>query len=154
MQFENHPNKNMLLKDFKIAEVINHFSRDSSGLITEMGSNEIFEFYETSSKRQCSDCTFFFEELVSYSCTCGKCLQPTAMDRQYHKDKFDTLSIPGNVIKKNQSRSPRRGHSLRQIMYHKARDMLRKAKLPKSGSCETTLVRWHTDADYQKVALY
>ena len=35
-------------------------------------------------------------------------------------------------------------------MYHKARDMLRKAKLPKNGSCETILERWHTDADYQK----
>ena len=39
---------------------------------------------------------------------------------------------------------------MRQIMYHKVRDMLRKAKLPKNGSCETILARWHTDADYQK----
>ena len=28
--------------------------------------------------------------------------------------------------------------------------MLRKAKLPKNGSCETILERWHTDADCQK----
>ena len=28
--------------------------------------------------------------------------------------------------------------------------MLRKAKLPKNGSCETILEIWHTDADYQK----
>ena len=39
---------------------------------------------------------------------------------------------------------------MRQIMYHKARDMLRKAKLPRHGSCETILERWYTDADYQK----
>ena len=32
----------------------------------------------------------------------------------------------------------------------KARDVLRKAKLPKNGSCETNLERWHTDAVYQK----
>ena len=35
-------------------------------------------------------------------------------------------------------------------MHHKARDMLRKAKLPKNGSCETILERWSTDAVYQK----
>ena len=35
-------------------------------------------------------------------------------------------------------------------MYHKARDMLRKAKLLKNGSCETILERWHSDADYQQ----
>ena len=57
-------------------------------------------------------------------------MQPTAMNRQYNKDRYDSMSIPGYVIKKNQSRGPRHGQSIRQIMYHKARDMLRKAKLP------------------------
>ena len=71
------------------------------------------------------------------------------MNRPYNKDRFDTMSIPGNVMK-NQSRGPRQGQAMRQIVYHKARDMLRKAKLPKNGSCETMLERWRTDADYQK----
>ena len=57
---------------------------------------------------------------------------------------------PGYVIKKNQFGGPWHGHSMRQIMYHKARDMLRKAKLAKNGSCETFLERWYTDADNQK----
>ena len=57
---------------------------------------------------------------------------------------------PEYVIKKNQSRGPRHGLSVRQIMYHKARDMLRKAKLPKNGLCETILERWYADAYYQK----
>ena len=34
-------------------------------------------------------------------------------------------------MKKNQSRGPWHGQSIRQIMYHKARDMLRRAKLPR-----------------------
>ena len=51
---------------------------------------------------------------------------------------------------KNQSWGPRYGQSMRQVMYHKARDMLRRAKHPKNGSCETILERWHTDADYQE----
>ena len=72
------------------------------------------------------------------------------MDRQYNKDRFDSLSVIGYVIKKNQSRGPGSGQTMRQIMYHKARDRLRKAKLPKNGSCATILERWHTEADYQK----
>ena len=139
----------MLLKDFNKSEDINHFSREWKDLITEMSNNEIFEFYETSSKRQCSDCALYLEIGIVY-CTCGKCLQPTAMNRQYNKDRFDALSILGYVIKKNQSRGPRHGQSMRHIMYHKSRDMLRKAKLPKNGSCETILERSHTDADFQK----
>ena len=30
-QFENHPNRNMLLKDYKKSEEINHFSQESKG---------------------------------------------------------------------------------------------------------------------------
>ena len=139
----------MLLNDFEKSEEINHFSQESKDLITEMGYNEIFEFYETSSKRRCPDCALY-REIGIVHCTCGKCMQPTAMNRQYNKDRYDSLSSPGHVIKKNQSRGPRHGQSMRQIMYHTARDLLRKAKLPKNGSCETILERWYTDADYQK----
>ena len=71
------------------------------------------------------------------------------MNRQYNKDRFDILPTHGYVTKKNQSRGPRHGQSMRQIMYHKARDMLRKTNFPKNGSCQTILERWHTDADYQ-----
>ena len=128
----------MLLKDFEKSEGINHFSQESKALITDVGNNEIFEFYETASKRQCPDCAFFWAIGIVY-CTCGKCMQPSAMNRQYNKDRFDSLSIPGYVMEKNRSRGPRHGPSMRQIMYHQARDMLRKAKLPKNGSCETIL---------------
>ena len=51
----------MLLKDFDKSEEINHFSQESKDLITEMGYNEIFEFYETSSKRRCPDCALYRE---------------------------------------------------------------------------------------------
>ena len=37
-QFENRPNKNILLKDFEKSEEINHFSKESNDLITEMGN--------------------------------------------------------------------------------------------------------------------
>ena len=54
--FENHPNRNMFLKNFEKSEEINPFRQESKDLITEMGNIEIHEFYETSSKRQCPDC--------------------------------------------------------------------------------------------------
>ena len=71
-------------------------------------------------------------------------MQPPAMNRQHNQDRYDCLSIPGYVINKNRSLGTRHGQSLRQTMYHKARVMLRRAKLPKSGSCETILERWYT----------
>ena len=148
-RFECHSNRNMLLKDFEKSGDINHFSPESKDLIAEMGNNEIFEFYETSTKRQCPDCSLFLE-IGIVNCTCGKCMQPTAMHRRYDKDRYDPLSIPGYVIKKNQSRGPRHGQSMRHTMYHKAKDMLRRAKHPKNGSCKTILERWYNDAYYQK----
>ena len=63
-QLENHPNKNMLLKDYKKSEEISRFSRGSGDLIAGLGNKEIFEFYETSSKRQCPDCAAYWK-LVS-----------------------------------------------------------------------------------------
>ena len=77
-------------------------------------------------------------------------MQPTEKSRQFNKDRSDTLSISGYVIKKNQSRGPRHGPSMRQTMHHKARGMLRKAKLPKNGSCQTFLERWYRDKKYRK----
>ena len=75
-QFENHPNRNVCLKDFEKSEEINHVSGESKDLITEIGNTEIVKFYETSSKRQCPDCASYWEIGIVY-CKCGKCMQPT-----------------------------------------------------------------------------
>ena len=78
-------------------------------------------------------------------------MQPPAMNRQHNKDRYDCWSIPGYVINKNRSRGTRHGQSLRQIMYHKARVMLRRAKLPKEWFVRNYSGKMvHTDADYQK----
>ena len=69
-------------------------------------------------------------------------MQPTERVDNTTKDRYDSLSILGHVMKKNQSLGLRHGQSMRQIMFHTAREMLRKAKLPKNGSCETNLERW------------
>ena len=77
-------------------------SNQSIYLITEMGNYEIFEFYETSSMRQRPDCALDWEFGIVF-CTCGKCMQPTAMNRQHNKDRYDSLSIPGYVKKKRRT---------------------------------------------------
>ena len=120
-----------------------------------MGNTEIFELCETSSKKQCSDCTFCLDcalYLGSWHryCTCGKCTHPPERHRQMNKKRFGVLSIPGYVIKKNPSHGARHGPSVRQTMLFKAHDMLRKARSNKTGNCITILERWCKDDQYRK----
>ena len=60
-------------------------------------------------------------------CTCGQCMLPTERNRR-----------------------ARHGPSVRQCMYYKAHDMLRKARKHKSGGYTTILERWHDDDEYRK----
>ena len=53
-----------------------------------------------------------------------------------NKERFDVLSNPGYFIKKNLSHGARHGPSVRQTMYFKAHDMLRKARNNKNGTCK------------------
>ena len=148
-QFENHPNRDSLIEDLNKTEEFNPFSEESKELITSMGNTEYFELCETSSEIQCPDCALYWEAVIIY-CTCGKCMQPTERNRQLDKAGYDVLSIPGYVIKKNPTHGARRGPSMRQCMYYKAHDTLRKARLHKSGGFKTFLERWNNDDKYRK----
>ena len=77
-------------------------------------------------------------------------MQPSEGNRQLNKDRYDALSIPGYVIKKNPTHGARHGPSMRECMYSKAHDMLRKARKHKSGGHETILERWNNDGKYRK----
>ena len=99
-------------------------------------------------RRECPDCAFYWEVGVE-NCTCGKCIQPAEQNRQMNKDRFDGLSIPGYLMKKDQSRGARHGQSMRQIMYYQARDMVRKAKTKNNGQCKTIHERWYKDERYR-----
>ena len=48
-KFENHPNNESFLQDFKQTKEINEFSKESQDLIAAMNNTEIFELCETSS---------------------------------------------------------------------------------------------------------
>ena len=61
---------------------------------------------------------------------------------------------PDYVIKNNPTHSARHGPSMRQCMYYKAHDMLRKARKPRSGDYNTILERCHDDDKYRKSLSY
>ena len=52
--------------------------------------------------------------------------------------------------KKNPTHGARHGKSMRQCMYYKAHDMLRKTCKYKRGGCRSILDRWHDDDKYHK----
>ena len=79
-----------------------------------MNNTEIFELCETSSKQQCLDCNLYWEVGIVY-CTCGRCIRVSQSAKEVDKSNDDVLSIPGDVIKKNNKRGAR------QEMLHKAR---------------------------------
>ena len=136
-------------QDLNKTEEINPLNEESKDLITDMGSTEILELYEISSKKQCPDCALQWEVGTVY-CTCGKCLQPTERNRQMNKERFDVLSIPCCVIKKNPTHGARHGPSVPQTMYFKAHHMLRKARSNKNCNCKTILERWYKDDQHRK----
>ena len=137
------------MRDLNNTEEFNPFSEKSKELITSMGNTEYFEPCETSSEIQCADCTKYWEADIIYR-TCGKCMQPREGNRQLNKARYDVLSTPGYVTKKNPTHGARHGPSVRQTMYHKAHDLLRKARKHKSGGYKTILERCHDDDRYRR----
>ena len=72
-------------------------------------------------------------------CSCGRNLKHGRSVTQFPKDNHDLNSIDGYVNKKNSRRGPKHGQSERQMRFHKAKELLRKAK--KHGY-PTILSRW------------
>ena len=103
-----------------------------------MGSTEIFELCETSSKKQCPDFALFWEIGIVY-CSCGRCLKPSQSTKKLDKKNCDALPIPGYVIRKNLTHGVKHGASERQRMYFKAKEMLQKARQPKHGGYKNIL---------------
>ena len=148
-KFENHPNKESFLQDFKHTKEINKFSKESQDLIADMNNTEIFELCETSSKQQCPDCNFLWEAGIVY-CTCGRCSRISRSEKEVDKSNDDVVSIPGCVFKKNNKRGARHGPSERQRMFFKAKEMLHKAGQKKHGSHSSIIARWLNDYKYRK----
>ena len=146
-KFENHPNKESFLQEFKHTKENNKFSKESQDLIADMNNTEIFELCETSSKQQCPDCNLYWEVGIVY-CTCGRCSRISRSEKEVDKSNDDVVSIPGCVFKKNNKRGARHGPSERQRMFFKAKEMLHKAGQKKHGSHSFIIARWLNDYKY------
>ena len=106
--FETHPKCESLMADLNKNKKCNPFREKSKELIRSMGNTEYFEMCDITSEVQCQVCLFNWEMGIVY-CACGKCLQLSERNRQLNKDRYDVLSIPNYVIKKNPSHGARHG---------------------------------------------
>ena len=91
--FENHPNKESFLQDFKQTKEINEFSEKSQDLIADINNTKIFELCEKSSKQQCLEFNLYWEASI-VSCTCGRYLRISRSDKEVDKGNNDIVSIP------------------------------------------------------------
>ena len=87
---------------------------------------EFFEMCEISPGVQCPHRLTYWTKGIVY-CTCGTCLYLTEKTRKKIRDRFDTLSIPHNVIKKGPLHGGRHGNTERQRIYHSAHTAAKKA---------------------------
>ena len=76
--------------------------------------------------------------------------ESTDEQRKIRYERFGVLPIPGSVIKKNPSHGARHGTSMRQTMYFKAHDMLRKARNKNMALIKIILERWYRDEQHRK----
>ena len=148
-KFENRPNKESFLQDFKQTKEINKFSKESQDLIADMNNTEIFELCETSSKQQCPNCNLYWEAGIVYW-SCGRCLRISRGEKEVDKSNNEVVSIPGYVVKKNNKRGARHGPSERQRMNCNANDMLHKAGQKKHVEDSALPARWLSDYKYRK----
>ena len=102
----------------------------------------IFKLCENSAKLQCPHCNSFTEIGIIYR-SCGRNLKCKRSPTTTRKAICDYSSIPRLVIKKNSSRGTKHGQSERQIMFCKAKQMLKKARQEKHGIHPTILSRWY-----------
>ena len=68
-------------------------------MIHNMGNVECFELCGNSSKILCSYCFKCWTEGIVYF-TCGTCLIPTEFARRLTEERFDALTIPYFVVRK------------------------------------------------------
>ena len=145
--FEKHRHEEQFLKDMSQKQEINKFSEESQQFLVIMNPAWIFELCEDSAKHQCPDCNAFTEIGTIY-CSCGRNLKYKRSPTTTHKANCDCTSIPGFVIKKNSFRGLKHGASERQVMFSKAKEMLKKARQGKHGNRPTMFSRWYEQEGY------
>ena len=143
--FERHQHKEQFFEDMSRKQEINKFSEESQQLLVDMNHTEIFELCNVLIAMLSPKTGSFMavsREIWKYS------LSPTTLQ----KTNCDFTSIPGFVVKKNSSRGPKHGVSERQLMFYKAKEMLKKTRQSKQGRHPTILSRWYEQEGYRKLS--
>ena len=115
---------------------------------------EIFDFLEISSKRHCPDCVAF---LGNWYRILHMRKMHAAIGKKSTVEQRQIWLIVGSWIRNKEEPVPRSqawSINASSNASHKAKDMLRKAKLPKNGSCETFLESWSTRCSLSKVIVW
>ena len=145
--FEKHQHEDQFLNDMSQKQEIHRFSEETQKLLVDMNRTEIF-LCENFAKLECPYCNAFSEIGIIHN-SCGRNLKYSRSPTTTQKANQDFTSIPGFVIKKISSRGPKHGASERQIMFFKAKEMLKKAREPEHGGHPTILARWYAQKGYR-----
>ena len=99
----------------------NPFSTTQKKMIQDVGSVELFEFFEADRKTQCRACLSYWSEGI-VCCTCGHLLKEAVANRNFIVYTMDLLPIPEYVIKKGRPHGHRYGKTA-QKEYHLAHNL-------------------------------
>ena len=130
-KFGSHQQEEQFLKDMSQTQKISRFSEASQKMLQDMDQKEIFEP---------------FTEIGIIYCSCGRNLKTSQSPTTFQQDNYDFNLIPGYIIEKNSCRGPKHGQSERQVMFFKAKDLLRKAK---KKNHPKFLSRWKAQQSYR-----
>ena len=104
----------------------NKFSEESQQSLADMNHTEIFELFD------------------------GRNLKYSRSLTTSQKTNCDFTSVLGFFINKNSSRGPKHGVSGRQVMFYKAKQMLKKARQGKHGNHPTIFSWWCEQEGYRR----
>ena len=126
--------------------------RNHQKLLEDVNQTEIFELCENSAKLHCPNFAILVKENRDHLLQLWEKFEVQAESYNNPESwKNATISsIPGFVIKKSSSRGPKHGQSERQIMFFKAKEMLKKARQEKHGGQPTILARWYAQEGYRR----
>ena len=138
-----HQHKEPFFEDMSQKQEINRFSEESQKLLADMNQTEILEFCEKFCKTSMSWLQCFLRSR-DHPLQSRKTFEVLAESylTTLQRTNCDFTSIFGFVTKKNSSR-PKHGVSERQVMFYKAKQMLKKARQKKHGNHPTIFTRWY-----------
>ena len=143
-QSENHPNRDSLIKDLNKTEESNR--RSWAPAWTTLNTSS---FARPLPRYNALSALYIGKRPLSTAHAANASCLRKGIDRCTKKDSTFCQFL-ATSSKKNPTHGARHGPSVRQTMYGKAHDMLRKARSNKNGSCKTSLERWDKDDQYRK----